>query len=263
MGQKYDIVILGAGNVAYHLASCFHQAGHNIAQIYSRTLKAAETLGAHVGADFINDLDQLSKDATVYILALKDDVISDIAAQLELDGKIVLHTSATIPMEVLISASEKFGVLYPLQTLTKEVDIDFSTVPLCIEASDEKVREQLRKLAESISKKVLYLESSKRKVLHISAVIVNNFSNHLFHIAEEILNKEDLDFELLKPLIKETIRKLDAFSPCEIQTGPAKRNDLKTIDEHLHYLDNFPDFKEIYLVMTESILQSNKEEMLS
>lgn len=263
MQKSYDVVLLGAGNVGYHLANRLKDAGHTILQVYSRSLKSAETLAAQVTAEPIHELAQISKNASVYIIALRDDIIAGVALQLELDGKLVLHTSASIPMEVLISASEKFGVLYPLQTLTKGIDIDFRHVPLCIEASDENVNKQLHSFANSLSDRVFYLDSGKRKALHVSAVIVNNFSNHLFHVAEEILHKENLDFDLLKPLIKETVRKLDSFSPHEIQTGPAKRNDLRTIDEHLHYLDEYPDVKEIYLVMTESILQCFKEKIIS
>lgn len=257
--EKQDIVIIGAGNVAHHLGHELSKAGHFIVQIYSKTDKSASGLAKALNTAYTTDINKINKSASFYLIAIRDDHISEVASQLNLVGKIVAHTSATVPMDVLKPASNYYGVFYPLQTLTTNRAVDFRSVPVCIEASSEPVKKKLTDIANTISKNVHYLDGEKRKALHVAAVFVNNFTNRLYHIAYEIAKSEDLDFELLKPLIKETVNKLENTIPEALQTGPASRNDLKTIEEHLYYLMDNPDFKEVYLILTESIMQANKE----
>jgi predicted short-subunit dehydrogenase-like oxidoreductase (DUF2520 family) len=147
-------------------------------------------------------------------------------------------------------------VFYPFQTITKNIPVDFSTVPVFIEAVDKETETDLTELAKSISKLTQTAGSKQRAALHLAAVFANNFTNHIFHIAQSLIEKEKLPFKLLYPLIKETVTKMNNHKPFDIQTGPARRDDYKTIDEHLHYLENFPEYREVYLVLTESIMST-------
>lgn len=251
--------MIGAGNVAYHLARQFKKAGHSIVQVFSRTESAAEFLAEEVQAAFTDDLEKINTDATLYVFAVHDDAVEALAEELYLPDKIVVHTSAIIPMEVLEPVSDKIGVFYPLQTMTKGHDIDFHEVPVFVEAADEEVRDKLLHLAASISGNVQEADLHKRKTLHIAAVFANNFTNHLYHISEALLKRENLQLEALMPLIKETVRKINSNKPFDVQTGPAKRGDMKTIEEHLEYLNEYPEFREIYLVLTESLLSAYKK----
>lgn len=256
---KHEIVVIGAGNVAYHLAHQFKNAGHSILQIFSRTEAAAEFLAEEVQAAFTDDLEKLNTGASLYVMAVNDDSLEELAEEIYLPGKIVVHTSAIVPMEALEPVSEKFGVFYPLQTMTKGHDLDFSEIPIFIEAEDEEVRKTLAQLAASISGNVQEADFKKRKTLHIAAVFANNFTNHLYHISETLLKCEGLQLEILLPLIKETVRKINRNNPFDVQTGPAKRGDMKTVEEHLEYLNEFPEFREIYLVLTESLISAYKK----
>jgi predicted short-subunit dehydrogenase-like oxidoreductase (DUF2520 family) len=251
---SYKIVLIGAGNVATHLGKALKKSGHQIVQVFSKSLHNAETLGLLLHAPFTNKLSDINKSADVYLLAVKDYAIDECISGLRLPGKIVAHTSGAVPLTGMERISVKCGVIYPLQTMTKNVAVDLSSVPFFVEASDKQTESVLLDLAGSISKLTHTINSNQRKALHLAAVYVNNFSNHLFYIARCILKKEQLPFELLYPLIKETVVKVGQNDPFDIQTGPARRNDFKTIDEHLHYLESYPEFREVYLVMTESIM---------
>ncbi len=253
--KQYDIALIGAGNVAWHLGRALQAAGHTITEVYSRTFGSASALGEELGVPAITKFDDIDIDADIYIIALKDYAIDEaILSGWKAAGRIVVHTSGTVPLLGLERISDQCGIFYPLQTFTKDVAVDMRSVPMLIEASNKEVRAVLEDLGRSICDRVEYLDSDKRKMLHIAAVFTNNFSNYLYTIAEDILGKEDLSFDLLVPLMKETVSKLQKRSPSEIQTGPATRNDLKTIDEHLQLLQKMPHYREIYLVMTESIL---------
>lgn len=253
--------MIGAGNVAFHLAHQFKKSGHSILQVYSRTEAAAEFLAEEVQAAFTDDLEKITSGGSLYILAVHDDAVEELAEQLYLPGKIVVHTSAIIPLETLEPVSEKTGVFYPLQTMTKGHDLDFSKVPIFIETNDEDTRKNLQRLASDISDTVLEADLNKRKTLHIAAVFVNNFSNHLFHIAETLLRRDNMQLNILFPLMKETLRKLENNKPFDVQTGPAKRGDMKTVEEHLELLNAYPEFREIYLVLTESLLSAYKKQI--
>jgi predicted short-subunit dehydrogenase-like oxidoreductase (DUF2520 family) len=243
-----DIVILGGGNVAYHLTEAFLQNNAvNVVQVYNRSL---EKINSFKNRTLItNNLSEL-KDADIYILAVSDNVISELSSALNLKNKLVVHTSGSMEIEEIKSVSNK-GVFYLLQTFSKEKKIDFSTVPICIEAETDADLHLLKSLAESMSKNCYFINSNQRKSLHVAAVFVNNFVNHLYHIGNEICEQNKVPFEILLPLIKETANKIMTLSPFEAQTGPAKRNDTKTIRKHIAMLTK--NQQEIYTLLTKSI----------
>ncbi|HSQ45342.1 MAG TPA: Rossmann-like and DUF2520 domain-containing protein [Lutibacter sp.] len=243
-----NLVILGGGNVAYHLTNALLQnSAINVVQVYNRSI---ENINCFKNSTSItNNLSEL-KDADIYILAVSDNVISEISSALNLKNKLVVHTSGSMAMDELKSVSCK-GVFYLLQTFSKEKKIDFSTVPICIEAETEADLQLLEILANSISKNCYRINSSQRKSLHVAAVFVNNFVNHLYHIGHEICEQNKIPFEILLPLILETANKITTLPPLEAQTGPAKRNDTKTIEKHIAMLNK--NQQEIYTLLTKSI----------
>ncbi|MBA3972009.1 MAG: DUF2520 domain-containing protein, partial [Bacteroidetes bacterium] len=193
------------------------------------------------------------------IIAVKDDVIASVAKQLNLKDKIVVHTSGTVDMAVLKKVTKNYGVLYPLQTLSKDIEIDFKTVPVCIEASNKATSESLQYFAKSISRNVQRINSEQRKKIHLAAVFACNFSNHMYSIADDLLGNDKLSLELLKPLIEETANKIKLGRPHKMQTGPAIRGDKQTINAHLKLLSKDKRNQKIYKLLSESIVTASKK----
>lgn len=246
-----QVVILGTGNVATHLFDAFLEAsGVEVLQVYGRNKKSLAYFSNKTKTT--TQLREL-KHADVYIMAVSDDAIGSFSNQIPFSNRLVVHTSGGVDMDVLSKKNRK-GVFYPLQTFTKEKSIDFSTIPVCVEAENVSDLTLLKKLGEQISKKVVEISSEERSKLHVAAVFVNNFVNYLYFAGEEITKENTLDFELLKPLILETARKIETLSPKEAQTGPAKRNDIKTIKKHLHLLRN-STHKKLYKQLTKAIVK--------
>ncbi|MEM8846580.1 MAG: Rossmann-like and DUF2520 domain-containing protein [Bacteroidota bacterium] len=251
-----SVVIIGTGNVAENLFHALIDAKEvNLLQVVGRNDKALE---------YYKDRTKVSsgferiEDADIYILAVSDKAIPPVAEKVLNKSGIVVHTSGATPMDSIIT--QKRGVFYPLQTFTKERLLDFSTIPIGIESSDNESLATLRKLGEAISQKVYDINSDQRKKLHLAAVFANNFSNHLFHISETLCEKEDLPFELLKPLILETVKKLETLSPKDAQTGPARRDDSTSIEKHLELLTN-ANHKKIYTLLSEAITKTYEKEL--
>jgi len=250
------IVLLGAGNLAYHLTNCLlNNKAIQVVQVYNRSLEKINYLKSKTS--ITNNLSEL-KDADIYIIAVSDSAILDLSSKLNFKTKLVVHTSGSVAMKELTSNSNK-GVFYLLQTFSKEREIDFSTIPICIEASEKKDLELLETLAKSISNNCFLINSEQRKNLHIAAVFVNNFVNHLYHLGNEICNENKVPFEILQPLIQETSNKIAELSPFEAQTGPAKRNDVKTIEKHKAMLTT--NQQEIYTLLTKSIYKTYGEKL--
>lgn len=242
------VVIIGAGNVATHLYRSFSEAeGLNVVQVYNRNIEKLNFV--RETEKKVSDLSKLKK-ADVYLLAIKDEAIHEFASKMPKTEGIVAHTSGSQPMKSLAKFAN-FGVFYPLQTFSKNKAVDFKNIPVCLEASSEKNLLVLKDLAGKISEKIFEVNSEQRKALHVSAVFVNNFTNHLFALASEYCRKNELPFEILRPLIRETFDKIESLDPIDAQTGPALRNDEKTIAMHLEMLDE--DQKKIYTTLTESI----------
>lgn len=242
------VVILGGGNLAFHLINEFQKSTEiQLVQVYNRSIEKLDYLKNKVS--IISKISDL-KDADIYIIAISDNAISEFSKELSLKNKLVVHTSGALAINNLKSHSNK-GVFYPLQTFTKNKNINFSTIPICIEASTEQDLLLLEKLAKSISEKCYNVNSKQRKSLHVSAVFVNNFVNHLYFIGNEICKQQNVSFDILLPIINETASKINSLPPFQAQTGPAKRNDTKTIQEHLALLSD--NQQNIYKLLTNSI----------
>ena len=251
-----NIVILGGGNVAYHLTNALLQnSAVNVVQVYNRSIEKINTFKN--STSITNNLSDL-KDADIYILAVSDNAISELSSALNLKNKLVVHTSGSMAMEELKSVSNK-GVFYLLQSFSKERKIDFSTVPICIEAETDADLQLLETLANLISKNCYRINSNQRASMHVAAVFVNNFVNHLYHIGHEICEQNKVSFEILLPLILETANKITTLPPLKAQTGPAKRNDTKTIEKHIAMLNK--NQQEIYTLLTKSIHNTYGEKL--
>ncbi|WP_026777712.1 Rossmann-like and DUF2520 domain-containing protein [Polaribacter sp. Hel_I_88] len=228
------ILIVGKGNVATHLYNAFLNVDEiAVTQISSR------------------DLTNIPK-ATITIIAVSDDAIAKVSSKIT--NNFVVHTSGSVALNDLKNIKRK-GVFYMLQTFSKDKKVDFKEVPFCLEAENKEDYQQLEFLAKSIGKKIYEISSEQRKTLHVAAVFVNNFTNHLFKIGNDICNTNNIPFEILHPLIKETVLKIEELSPENAQTGPAVRNDKKTIKNHLNLLDK--NQQKIYKILTKSIQNGN------
>ncbi|MFZ1262705.1 MAG: Rossmann-like and DUF2520 domain-containing protein [Chitinophagaceae bacterium] len=251
-----DIVIIGSGNVAAVLGRKFKAAGHTILQVVSRNSKMASALAYEWDTVSTNYKSQTNKKADVYIIAVSDEAIDDITIDFRLPGKIVAHTAASVPKEVLKNVSEHYGVFYPLQSLKKDMTT-IPNMPIFFDGSDEKTKKVLEQLALSISPgKVVEAGDDARLKLHVAAVVVSNFVNHLYSLAEDYCRKEGLDFKQLLPLIEETASRIKNISPQPAHTGPAIRHDSETIHKHLEILKTHPQLKNLYVLLTESIQQA-------
>lgn len=253
-----DVTILGSGNVATHLGEALSQAGHRIIQVYSRTEEHARTLAERLGANAITDIGQLDARIPLYIIAVSDDAIPSLVDQLPqgLPGMVV-HTSGTTSIAT-VSSLPRHGVFYPLQTFSKAKTVDFRSVPLALEAGDADGLALLTSLANTISDTVFPCDSAQRLSLHVAAVFASNFTNHLYAVAAAILARKGLSFDLIKPLVTETASKVQTLDPVKAQTGPAVRNDRKTMGTHLEFLRDDPEWKQLYEILSSAILQGTK-----
>lgn len=249
-----SVVIIGAGNLATQLALALTPKGIKVKQVFSRTLDPARELAQKVNAGFTNELSCLMTNADLYIISVKDSAIQEVLQKLSLNKNcLIVHTAGSISMEVLSHYTNNYGVFYPLQTFSKSREVNFSEIPICIEANNSSSLLKLQELAETLSSSVQKVDSDQRKTLHLAAVFVNNFVNHLYVIGSEILQHKKLGFNLLKPLILETAHKVEALHPMEAQTGPARRNDQAVISDQLKMLQPYPEYQKIYNFMTNSI----------
>jgi len=251
------ITLIGAGNVGYHLGKRFSKKGIIVRQIYSRQLKNAQFLAKKINGEPISEFTEVDAKSDLYIIAVKDDAIASVAKALSknkgMKGKLVVHTSGAATSETISTCFSKFGVFYPLQSFSKARKIRFANIPICVDAGQPKDLKKLLKLGALISNTVATINDKERAILHVAAVIVNNFTNHLFYLGQQITAKEQIDFDLLKPLITETVLKIANHSPLDMQTGPARRQDEKTIKKHLAYLRKFPNYPHLYTLLTKSI----------
>jgi predicted short-subunit dehydrogenase-like oxidoreductase (DUF2520 family) len=247
------VVIIGSGNVAQHLIKALQDSAHaELVQAYARNPeKLAHLLPSEKITQSYNSLAA----AHVYIISVSDDAIEDVSSQLPFEGRLVVHTSGSAALSQLDNRNRK-GVFYPLQTFSKNKEVDFTQIPICLESEIEDDYAILEKLARSISPLTYSISSQQRQALHVAAVFVNNFTNHLYAIGNTICDANGISFDILKLLIQETADKIKTLSPLEAQTGPAKRNDRTTIQRHLDFI-NDPVQKDIYTLLTQSIQRTN------
>jgi predicted short-subunit dehydrogenase-like oxidoreductase (DUF2520 family) len=251
------ITLIGSGNVATHLGAAFKNASHRIVQVYSRSENNSELLAYHVGAEVITELTQINAETDVFIIAVVDDAIAGIAEQLAKYNILMVHTSGATSLYNLTAFTDKAGVFYPLQTFSKTKEVDFRSVPLCIEGADGIITQTLKELAQSISNHIYIIDSAQRKTLHLAAVFACNFPNYLYRVAQQLLAEQNMPFELLRPLILETAGKVQKHFPADVQTGPAIRKDQQTILNHLQMLKNEPELEQLYRLLSQGIIKKD------
>ncbi len=249
-----NITLIGSGNVATHLGLALKKNGFNIKQVYSKVLKNAEKLSLILEAEAINKLEKLT-DSDLTILSVSDNAIETILKNIK--DRPIVHTSGYTGINIFNKKFNNCGVIYPLQTLNKEVSLEFSETPLCIEANNPIFEKKITKLAYSISKHIIALDSEKRKSIHIAAVFASNFTNHMLSIAYDLLKEKNIDFSILLPLVNQSIKKIKNNNPKDVQTGPAKRKDINIINHHVHDIKN-TRIKKIYKTITDSIIKASE-----
>lgn len=258
VNNSYSVVFIGSGNVATHLAKALSDAGHRVTQVYSRSLENAKLLAEKHGAAFTDNLSEINRDANLYIFAVKDDALSEIAAQMPSTSGVWVHTAGSLPLSVLSCREKDFGVFYPLQTFSKGRELDFAEIPIFIESDNSETVSFLQEIGQSISSKVKILSSEKRKYLHLAAVFACNFTNHLYAVASEIVESQGMSFDVLHALISETATKAKVMNPVDSQTGPAVRFDKTVMQNHLQLLPD-TQWKEIYQLLSKSIYETSKK----
>ncbi|MDD3860490.1 MAG: DUF2520 domain-containing protein [Bacteroidales bacterium] len=252
-----NIIIAGSGNVAYHLAKAFKKAGINIKQVFSRNHTSGKELALITDSSFTDRIDEVFADADAYIFAMNDEADKDIAKRLEVeDNKILLHTAGSLSMDIFKKKTSNYGVFYPFQTFSKDIELDFSKVPICIEASNLRTINELKELSKSIFCKYYEVNEDQRKILHLSGVFASNFMNHCVYLGGKILEKEGLSTEMLNPLLQQSFDKILNNGAYMSQTGPARRNDQISIEKHLDFVKKDKNLYDIYKIFTESIYKT-------
>ncbi len=246
------ITLIGTGNVATVLGRKFVQAGHEVLQVYGRQQEVATQLAEELHSSAVTDLHSLHPSAELYIIAVADAAIPQVAAALSLNHGIVVHTAGSVSKEVLRECSEYYGVLYPLQSMRKEMDV-LPDIPFLVDANTDAAIEQLKGIAHTLSGQVQVADDEQRLKLHLAAVMVSNFTNHLYALADDYCREEKVDFRLLIPLITEVAQRLHRWPPAEMQTGPAVRDDEGTIRKHLDLLKDHTALRNLYRLFTDSI----------
>lgn len=258
--HPYKIFFLGSGNVATQLGFALLESGYTISGIFSRNPETGKYLATEFNTIYTDDVLAIHSDADIYIFAVKDDAISQLSKTLRLPGKIVVHTSGTVEATALSDISENYGVFYPLQTFRKTHKTEWNGLPVCIEGANESVTDNLSRLTYAINANPYIIDSEKRRKLHLAAVWVNNFTNYLLGVAEDICKESNIPFSILEPLAKETIRKAFEEGPYNSQSGPALRGDAGTLEKHLKMLgDDEEDNRLLYVLISKAIRQSHKK----
>lgn len=248
------VVLIGAGNLATNLGKALFRAGHQVVQVWSRTEASASALASQLKCPWTTEVDGVMDVADIFIIAVKDSVLPSLAEALKegREDQLFVHTAGSMPLDVL--PFKRRGVLYPMQTFSKDKEVDFSVIPCFVESSDESSLASIKKLSYTISDTVYELDSENRKYLHLAAVFCCNFANHCFSLGAALLKEHgDIPFSVMLPLIDETAAKLYSMSPQEAQTGPAVRWDENVMSKHLQLLSGKPDMQKIYELMSKSI----------
>lgn len=251
--DSYNIIVLGAGNVATHISRHFHARGHRISCIYSRTGEAARSLAGELNAHGTADPAEVPRKADFFILCVPDHAVAAVAGQFRDREGIWLHTAGSLSMNVFQGIARDHGVLYPLQSLSRERKIRMGHIPFLLEASSPLVMKHIKALVSSISEHAEEADSATRLRFHLAAVFANNFSNHMVHVAQRILEESGLDPELLEPILEETFQKLKDLHPKTAQTGPALRGDRETMDKHIELLKDHPEWEKLYTFISRDI----------
>jgi predicted short-subunit dehydrogenase-like oxidoreductase (DUF2520 family) len=253
MNNIRNIVIVGSGNVATHLSLAYKQKGIDIIQVYSRSIKHARELAEKLSCVYTSEINNLYPSADLYLFAVSDSAIEPILKQGHWKGKTLVHTAGSVSIDIFKPYTDQYGVIYPLQSFTKEKNLDLSHSPFFIEGSDEKTAKLLEAFALQISSKVELANSEQRALLHLAGVFVSNFTNHMVTIAFNILKEQGLSKEAIYPLLQETIGKAILINPEKAQTGPALRNNKEILEKHIQMLQAHPEWQKIYTFVSNSI----------
>jgi predicted short-subunit dehydrogenase-like oxidoreductase (DUF2520 family) len=249
-----NVVIIGSGNVATVMGGKMSEAGHSILQVMGRKEAPAARLAGQLGCGHTTRWEELDPHAELYLVMISDNALEGLGKVWPAPGKLVVHTAGAVSRTVLAGVSERNGVLYPLQSLRKEIR-PFPEFPLLVDANRQEDLEIIETLARTISGQVEQADDATRLKLHLAATLVNNFTNHLYTLADNYCRKENIHFSLLLPIIRETVQRLDRYAPEAVQTGPAIRGDETTLVKHLNLLDNYLTIKELYKLFTIQIEQ--------
>ena len=247
------ISVIGSGNVATHFARAMYQRGHSIDQVWSRSLAHAQLLADKVEAEPINDFSQLRLQSAVFIMAISDDALHEVAPILHLGDALVLHTSGATSIEVLHSTSSRYGVLWSPQTFIRDVALNYSELPFCIEGNTLQTENDIEELVGGVSDHIYHTNQEQRRYLHLSAVMVNNFTNCLYGMAQQLCDEHGVPFEILYPIITTTAQKVQLGDVRYQMTGPAIRKDEKTLDAHRALLADDPQLLKLYNELTHLI----------
>lgn len=253
IGIHFNITVVGAGNVAWHLAKALYDAGHHIVEVCSRNISTAQSLARMVGATATDDFNCIKPTSHIYIYAIKDDALEWVINNVKIDYGLHIHTSGSVPMSVFASSKTRYGCMYPLQTFTKGKGLDMSKVPFFIESNTTEDEAVIGDLAQSISRKVYRLPSQDREYIHLAGVFASNFTNLMYYKAASILEERGIPLSVLNGLMTEAVNKAKLIGPEQAQTGPAIRGDKKIMDKHISMLADDPLWKEVYLLLSELI----------
>lgn len=257
--ESHHIAIIGTGNVAHVLGRALKRSGNRLTMVVGRVGEKAERLAFELGCRFSTDMADIPSETQVVLIAVTDDAIAEVASKLHCPGTVVAHTSGSIPMNALGDSSDRLGVFYPLQTLHRDAQVDFRQVPICIEGNGNWNEGLLLEIARSISDNVQLIDSDQRKMVHLAAVFACNFSNHCYTLADEILTQHGVSLDILRPLIQQTANNIRDKRPTEVQTGPAKRGDLRVMAAQHTLLERLdPDLTVIYELMSKGIVKHRK-----
>ena len=256
--MSLNFCFIGAGNLATHLSIAISKKGYNVSQVYSRTELSAKLLAKKVNSSYTISVNNIDKNADIYIVALTDDIVDSVLSEIDFQNKLVIHCAGSLPLSVLKKYSSNIGVLYPLQTFSKDRELNFRDVPVFVEANTKDNEEIILSIARKISSNVKILNSEKRQILHLSAVFACNFVNYFYTIATDLLESNEILFEVLKPLIIETAQKGITMEPKNAQTGPAVRFDENIIKKHLELLINYKSYQELYMSVSKGIFDFHK-----
>ncbi len=259
----HTITLVGAGNVGHHLGRKLLEQGLTITQVFSRKKRKAAKLATILNAESTNDLNNIFPGSDLYLLAVHDDALTEVADRLTSSiassDPLVAHTSGATPSTILKDRFRRFGVFYPLMSFSIDRPLVFETVPLCIDARYARDRKALMELGRLLSRQVQRVNDHQRATLHVAAVFVNNFTNLMYHMGQDIAEADEMSFDLLKPILLETARKAQQHSPEQMQTGPAIRKDYDTLTRHLDFLQNkHPGLYPIYLQLTRQLFPGFK-----
>jgi len=252
--------IVGTGNTAWFIATKLHAAGHTCKAVYGRDITKATELANSIGSIARDITEGIPDDADACILAVSDNAIAQIAANLHFKTTLLLHTAGAVSSDILSKSSVNYGVIWPIYSITKQQLPETKNIPTAIEINNNALLPTLKKVTDSFTNTVYEADSDKRKAMHLAAVFSNNFSNHLFTIAEKLCEEQQIPFSTMIPIIAQTAERINRQSPIQLQTGPAKRNDAATMDAHKNMLSANPEWEDIYISISASILKMYTKE---